>query len=148
MKNILEYILGVVAMLVFVGLLAWGLQSCIGRIDDQHKKEKKMRFDERCQPLAEAARDLSEMRDDGFVVDSIGLHAFSKSNLPMWLWSKRLIEEANLRESENYVIADHDGQKRPLLTIEAVWEIAVNNMSPMILDSFEARELFTHESVI
>jgi len=107
--------------LTIVGIIFGGAWVCAKH--EVKKDEKK--FDERCQPLAEAIHDLSKMRDDGFVVDSHNLHAFSKSDLPMWLWSKRLIEESNLKESEDYVIMVLNGRKRPLLTIEAVWEITV-----------------------
>jgi len=114
----------ILGFLAFLTVLAILFTATVG-IRDFH--DRKNFYDRKsCQTLAESVKDLSRTRKDGFVIDTLKLHAFSKTEQPISFWLKRIIEESSLVEIEDYIVIENGGDKQHLLTIEATLGIAAS----------------------
>jgi len=92
--------------------------------------EKKLGFDfsGNCLAISEAAKDLSRVRGDEFVIDARKLHSFYNTRQPISFWLNSLAGKSRLTEGEDYVVIGGDGEKQWLLTIDVVRGVAAKSV--------------------
>jgi len=92
------------------------------------EKELGFDFSGNCLAISEAAKDLSRVRDDGFVIDAHKLHAFYNTKQPISFWVNGLAGELYLTEGKDYVVIEGDKEKQWLLTIDATRGMAAKSV--------------------